>query len=421
MSKEIKRVLISGMIGNALEWYDFVLFIQFAPFISQLFFPANNKEAALLSTLGIFAAGFVMRPVGGILFGYLGDKFGRKVSLVFSILMMSIPTAMIGILPVYSQIGILSPILLTVIRLLQGIALGGGFSGCMAFLVEHAPANQRGLIGSASMFSLGAGVLFGIIVSLIISSSMDKASFKEWGWRLPFIASIFIGMVAFYIKKYVHESPVYLNAKKSGTLSKEPVRDVIKHHKKTLLIAIGIYLTVTVPFYTLSAYFNTFLQNKMDFTLQETMKMNGIAMIFFMIAIPISGYFSDKIGRKKVLSYAAIALAIAVYPVFCLVTSGSSLLTIYGQMIFAVIVGCYVGPTPATLVELFPTSVRFSGLALSYNISAAIFGGTVPLVYSQLIKYTDSYKTPAFYILFFILVTGYSIYKFKDKYNKSLV
>ena len=199
MQKEMKKVLFTSMIGNALEWYDFVLFVQFAPFIGKLFFPSDDPQSSLLAVFGVFAAGFIMRPIGGIIFGYLGDKFGRKISVILPILIMSIPTALIGFLPTYATIGIYAPVILTIIRLLQGIALGGGFSGCMTFLVEHAPKNQRGLLGSASMFSLAIGVIFGLIVSMLFSCTMSEEDFQNWGWRLPFIASIAIGYVAFYI------------------------------------------------------------------------------------------------------------------------------------------------------------------------------------------------------------------------------
>ena len=218
MNNEMKKVLISGMVGNALEWYDFILFLQFVPFIGQLFFPTSDPHAAFLSALGVFAVGFVMRPVGGIMFGYIGDRYGRKISIVISILLMSIPTAAIAILPTYESIGIFAPILLTLIRLMQGLALGGGFSGCMTFLVEHSPNNQRGLIGSASMFSLGAGVLLGIMVTYICFYSFGKSSFESWGWRIPFAISLVIGMVAFYIRGHVDESPIYLAAKERKSL-----------------------------------------------------------------------------------------------------------------------------------------------------------------------------------------------------------
>ena len=416
----MRKILVSSMIGNALEWYDFVLYVQFSTIIGKLFFPSDDPFTSLLATFGIFAVGFVMRPIGGILFGILGDKFGRKSALVFSILMMAIPTALIGFIPTYQQIGIAAPICLTLIRLLQGLALGGGFSGCMTFLVEHAPANRRGLIGSSSMFSLGAGVLLGIVVSLGFSHYLPEEDFMSWGWRLPFIVSLGIGMIAFYIKNNVDESPIYLEAKKHGNLSKTPVSEVFVNHWRELLIAIGIYITVTVPFYTFTAFFSTYLQHHANMTLHDSLVINGISMFVFMAAIPLTGYLSDLYGRKLVLMVSSVLVALVAYPVFSLMLEGGIIYPLIGQIIFGVALGAYMGPVPATLVELFPTNIRFTGLALSYNFSAAIFGGTAPFVYLNLIKITGSVMSPVFYILGFVVLTMMALLYYRDNYKKAL-
>lgn len=416
----MRKILISSMIGNALEWYDFVLYVQFSTIISNLFFPSDNQFTSLLATFGVFAVGFVMRPIGGILFGILGDKFGRKYALVFSILMMAIPTALIGFLPTYAQVGIIAPISLTIIRLLQGLALGGGFSGCMTFIVEHSPNNQRGIVGSTSMFSLGAGVLLGIVVSLGFSKCLSPEDFNSWGWRIPFIVSLGIGMIAFYIRNNIDESPVYLKAKEHGNLSKTPVKEVLTHHWKDLLVAIAMYLTTTVPFYSLTAFFSTFLQQHAGICLHDALMINGLALIGFMAIMPVSGWLSDKYGRKSVMMYSAAAIAILAYPVFILMLKGGFIYPLIAQIIFGLALGSYMGPVPAGLVELFPTNVRFTGLALSYNISAALFGGTAPFVYLQLIKATGSLTSPAFYIITFVIITLLILSGYKDKYKQAL-
>ena len=416
----MKKILISSMIGNALEWYDFVLYVQFAKIIGQLFFPSDDPFTSLLATFGIFAVGFVMRPLGGVLFGVLGDRFGRKAALVFSILMMAIPTAMIGFIPTYQQIGVAAPVLLTIMRLLQGLALGGGFSGCMTFIVEHAPSKQRGLIVSTTMFSLGGGVLLGIVVSLGFSHLLPEDDFLSWGWRLPFIISLAIGMVAFYIKNNIDESPIYLEAKKHGKISKTPIRGVITHHWKELLIAIALYLTVTVPFYSFTAFFSTFLQQHAGVSLFDALVINGIAIFIFMLAMPVTGWLSDKYGRKNVLMITSIAIAILAYPTFLMLLEGGFIYPLVAQIIFGIALGAYMGPIPATLVELFPTNIRFTGLALSYNISAALFGGTAPFVYLKLIAFTGSVMSPAFYIMSFVVLTVIALLNFKDLYKKAL-
>lgn len=416
----MRKILISAMIGNALEWYDFVLYVQFSSIISKLFFPMEDHFNSMLATFGVFAAGFVMRPLGGILFGWIGDRYGRKISLISSILLMAVPTALIGILPTYATIGVVAPILLTLIRLMQGLALGGGFSGCMAFLVEYAPENRRGAVGSASMFSLGAGVLLGILVSSLFVHLIGNEAFEAWGWRLPFIISIFIGMIAFYIRSYVHESPLYLQAKESGNISDTPVKEVLTNNFPALIRAIGVYLTVTVPFYTLTAYFNNFLQKYMHYPISKSLLINGIAIFACMIAIPFSGALSDKVGRKKILTITAIILCLISYPVFLLIGAGGMTLPILGQALFGIILGIYLGPVPAFLVEIFPTRIRFTGLALSYNTSAALFGGTVPMVYIWMVEKTTLATAPAFYIMIFTILTVISIYGYRDKYNQSL-
>lgn len=416
----MRKILISSMIGNALEWYDFVLYVQFANIISQLFFPSNDSFTSLLATFGVFAVGFVMRPLGGVLFGMLGDMFGRKAALVFSILMMAVPTALIGFIPSFAEIGIAAPILLTLMRLLQGLALGGGFSGCMTFIVEHSPDNERGLIGSTTMFSLGAGVFLGIVVSLAVSGFLSEEHFISWGWRVPFIISLAIGMVAFYIKNYIDESPVYLKAKEHGKISKTPIHEVFYNHWRELLIAVALYLSVTVPFYTFTAFFSTFLQNHAGLALKEAMIINGIAIFVFMFAIPFTGWLSDIYGRKKVLVTCVILIAISAYPAFSLLLKGGFVYPLLGQILFGLTVGGFMGPIPATLVELFPTNIRFTGLALSYNFSAALFGGTAPFVYLKLIEWTGSIMSPVFYILMFVCITLFALYHFTEHYKDEL-
>ncbi len=406
----MKKIIISSMIGNALEWYDFILYIQFSIIISQLFFPPTDPFTSLLATFGIFAVGFVMRPIGGLLFGLLGDKLGRKSALVISILMMAIPTALIGFIPTYAQIGIAAPICLTLMRLFQGLALGGGFSGCMTFIIEHAPEEKRGLVGSCAMFSLGAGVLTGILVSIGFSTWLPEKDFITWGWRLPFILSLVVGMIAFYIHNHVNESPEYLKLKEQGNLSKNPLLNVFKHHWKELLIAIAIYITVTIPFYTFTAFFSTYLQRYAGVTLHDALIINGTAMLFCMAIMPFTAWLSDGYGRKPVLISTAVIIALVTYPSFKLLLQGYPF---FAQILFGTALGAYMGPVVATLVELFPPNIRFTALALSYNFSAAVFGGTTPIVYLNLIKITNSVTSPVFYIIGFVVLTILALTQYK--------
>lgn len=416
----MKRVIISGMIGNALEWYDFALYGHFAMILSKLFFPTCDPYVGTLATYTVFAAGFIMRPVGALFFGYIGDKYGRRTALCASILMMAIPTGCIGLLPTYESIGIWAPILLGVIRLLQGASIGGEFSGCIAFLVEFSPMKKRGLVGSASMVSLCAGMLLGSIVATAVSKLMPQADFESWGWRIPFLIGILIGLVGIYVRMNLHESPVYMKAKAHNDLSRMPVREVFREHCKDLFIGIGLYLTVTVPFYTFTIFIKTFMSNTLGFSYFDSLTVNLISITVAMLVMPFSAWLSDLYGRKIVMKYSAYAFIALIYPVFWLLTSGGYTAALISQLIFALLVGFYMGPVPAALVELFPTRVRFTGVGLSYNISAGLFGGSAPLVGTWLIAQTGRPDSMALYIVLFAVVTLITLHYYRETYRKPL-
>ncbi len=417
----MRRVVASSMIGNGLEWYDFALYGIFAPIIFKpQYFPSDNYYAGMLATYGVFAMGFLMRPIGAVMFGYIGDHYGRKFALMVSILLMAIPTACIGLLPNYEQIGIWAPILLTVIRLLQGLSLGGEFSGSIVFVVEHAPIHKRGYAGSSSIMSLCGGMLLGLAVATFFSKIMSQQDFESWGWRIPFLLGIAIAFVGAYIRHHTDESPHYEKAKQEDKLSKTPLREALQQHPLSLLRGIGLYLCVTVPFYILTVYLNEFLTHHLGYPKDDTLFVMTLSMTLLMFMVPVTGKVSDKFGRKRVLMATTIAYFVCAYPLFLLMIQPGFANALTAIMILTVIVSFYIGPAPTMLVELFPTSVRYTGMAVSYNICAALFGGTAPMVVTWLIKDTQMLTVPALYIMLCAVLSFISFIGYHDRYREEL-
>jgi len=415
----MRKVVVAGMIGNGLEWYDFALYGYFAPVIGRLFFPDNDEYIQMLSTYGIFAAGFLMRPVGAIFFGYLGDKLGRKFSLALSLILMAVPTACMGLLPTYQTIGIFAPILLILLRMLQGLALAGQFSGSMAFLVEHAPRRHRGLVGSTTVISLCMGMLLGSLVATAFTTFLSKADFESWGWRVPFIFGFIIALVGFYIRHSTEESPHYTKAKEEGTLSKTPVRHALSGHLTELLRGIGIYLSVTVPFYTLTVFLNGYMVSGLGIMARDAYNISSICMVLMIILIPFTAHFTDVYGRKTILQVITVVYMLSAFPLFILMNKGGYGNVLASMLIFTVVISCFISAVPALLVELFPTSVRYTGMALSYNI-AAILGGFTPMIETWLIKETGNNNMMASYIILCAVISFISFLGYKDNYQQEL-
>jgi MHS family proline/betaine transporter-like MFS transporter len=408
------------MIGNGLEWYEYALYAYVVTIISKLFFPAGDQSAHLLATLGIFAVGFVARPFGGILFGVIGDRYGRRAALVASIFLMAIPTGCIGLLPTYAQVGIAAPILLTFLRIMQGLSLGGEFSGSMTFLVEHSPSNKRGLVGALSVASLIVGFLLGSLLATLINALLGEARFEAWGWRIPFLLGVPIGLIGYYIRHHCAESPTYIFAKEQGTLSETPIRDAITQEYWHILQSIGIYISVTMPFYLVSAYFMTFTEHTLGRSKGEALMLNTLNMLILLILSLFSAWLADRIGRKRIMVVTAVAYLLFTYPTMQLMLRPELSWIILGQALFAIIVAIYIGPIPAILVEMFPTRVRYSAMALSYNICAALFGGTAPMVNQWLITTTGNNLSMAWYVMACAATSLGALYFYRDQYQESL-
>lgn len=419
-SKKLRKIILSGMLGNGLEWYDYALYAQMSFIISELFFPGTNESLKLIATFGVFAVGFIFRPLGAVLFGYLGDRYGRKFSLVVAILMMAIPTGCIGLLPTYAQIGIWAPILLTIIRIFQGLSLGGEFSGSITYIVEHSPSNRRGIAGSTSIMSLLIGFLLGSFVALLFVKGMDPESFRSWGWRIPFLLGIVVGLVGLYIRRQCDESPAYEEAKQEGTLCERPVRTALLHHKLPMFQAFAFYISVTMPFYLTSVYLLSFTHTKLGLSVDDALIINTAAMLSILAACIASALLSDRVGRKRVMLPAALIMMVCIYPIFMAMGTGVFLNILLAQMVLGALVGLYTAPVPAVLVELFPTSIRYTGMALAYNLAAAIFGGTAPMVCEWLISATGSHNSIAFYVIVCNAVSASALYFYKDRYKEPL-
>lgn len=417
------KVLISSMIGNALEWYDFMLYGYCAAIIGKLFFPAHDAFSSLLATYSVFFIGFVMRPLGGLLFGYLGDHIGRKRSLMWSIYCMAIPTALIGVLPTYEHIGWIAPILLTFLRLLQGISMGGEFTGSIVFVVEHADAKYRGFWGSWTTFSAAIGVLIGSAVCVAIGTFLSESEVMQWGWRIPFVLSITGSMVGAFVRKRLQETDAFEHHKKTAFRWK----DLFHQHGKALLQLVALEVVVAVGFFTICLFIVNYLQNFVGISYYHATLINTLATICFACSIPISGYCSDVWGRKPVLRMASALLMISAVPAFFALSSGILHWMMLAQIVLNIVFGMYFSVIPATIVELFPAHVRCLGVSLAHNITMMVFGGTAPTLAVFLIQrtvnsnYADwALVTPGIYLSIAAGISYCASFWIKESYRKSI-
>ena len=397
--KTLRKTLLSASIGNMLEFYSFTLFGLFLPVISPLFFPEKDPVASLLYGYIFFAVGFFAYPLGALLFGHIGDRVGRKKALSLAICIMAFPTALIGMLPSYSYLGIFSPILLFICRLLQGICAGGEYNGAGIFIIEHAGKNKEGFSGA---FVAAAGT-FGAFFATIIGFIFTVPGMPEWAWRIPFFLGSFIGFVGFYIRRELKESPEFL---KDNEFSKKisPFVEIVKHHYKAFICAVGIGALGTVPFYMVIGYLNTYFVTIEKINLFEMMALNMGLTFFCAITLPFIGSMADSIGHARIMIISSLVLLCYSFLFFLLLQEKSIFIIAIAEAFLLGLSQGYVAPLNAFVSKLFPVSVRYSGTSLGYCVGMALFGGTTPYISSILIEYTHNPIAPAFYLIFVCLL-----------------
>ncbi|MBJ7450118.1 MAG: MFS transporter [Parachlamydiales bacterium] len=425
MKKLTSRNALSGSLGNLLEWYDFSLYGYFAAVIAKLFFPVEGKYTSLLMAFGVFAVGLFMRPIGGLILGHYGDKLGRKFALILSIVIITLPTFLMGVLPTYAQIGITATYILIFLRILQGLSVGGEFIGTTIFLVEHAPNTKRGIGGSFAYMGQTGGML-GSAFAITLTDLLTPEQLYSWGWRIPFLIGIVLGFFGLYMRKQVFETPPFCQLQKKHAVSRTPLKEVFQHHWKSVLTVFGLILFQAVSFYMILLYTVTWLNVELGLSKAITFPLNIIATIVFTALIPFFGKVSDKIGRKPLVMSACAAAFILTFPLFYLIalapnTSSPFWFALLPLCIFSVILAAYHGPLAAILVEITPLKSRYSTLAVGYNFSAAIFGGTAPLVATYMVAKTNNIFAPCYYLMAASLITFLVVvFALKESYHRKI-
>jgi metabolite-proton symporter len=420
--RKMNRVLLASLVGSSIEWFDYFLYGTVAALVfNQVFFVTEDPSVGLLLAYASFALAFFIRPFGGIIFSHIGDRIGRKKTLVLTLTLMGVATFGMGLLPTYQAIGIWAPILLITLRLIQGLGIGGEWGGALLLAVEYAPKEKRGLYGSVPQMGITIGMLLGTI-ALSIMTLLPEDSFMTWGWRVPFILSALLVVFGLWIRKGIDETPSFKAVQEKGDIPKVPLFHTLKYHWREVLIAIGAKVVETAPFYIFSTFVVSYATTNLGFTRTATLGAVMVGTIVTTILIPIMGALSDRVGRKPVYVYGTIAMALYAFPYFWLVKQGSVTL-----LVIATVIGLGVIWAPITAVlgtmlsEIFSAEVRYTGISLGYQIGAALAGGTAPLVATALLlKFNNSYVPVALYIVFTAVVSLLAVWAVKDRKGQEL-
>lgn len=392
-----KQILISSL-GNILEWLDFGLFLFLASNIANLFFPSENLLISQLSTFSVFAAGFLCRPIGGLVFAHFGDKYGRAKPLRFSILMMTFSTLCIGLLPTYSSIGIMAPLLFTFLRLIQGFAIGGEYSGVMTYLVESAPKNRRGLFGSFAATGANLGFFMATLSILFLEHYFTSNQMLDYGWRIPFITMGFLGALLAYFRIKLLETPVYKKLQAHQKIESAPLWKALGSSRKSLILIFGLNSMSCGFYYVFFAYMPEYLQHYLHFSAQSAFKAELYTLIAMLFLVPIMGAAGDRFGRKKMLLIGTGAMIILAWPLFYFLSLSSLILMTLTLSLATILSSIDQGNTLTSVVESCNPSIRYSSIAFSYNISSAIFGGLSPIIVIYLIEKINL-AAPGYYII----------------------
>ncbi|HUB12626.1 MAG TPA: MFS transporter [Acetobacteraceae bacterium] len=374
-----------GLIGNMVEWYDWTIYGLLSSVFASQFFPSGNAMTALLATLATFALGFVMRPVGSLVLSPLADKYGRRRMLALTILLMGLGSLIVAVTPSYASIGVGAPLLLLLARLLQGFSAGGEFQGAAAFLVEHAPANQRGAIGSLHIASIGLAVLIATGIAALTTNYITPTALTAWGWRLPFLLGAALSLYGLYIRSGLPETPHFVAAEERQTLHARPILRALQDHPWESFVVFAMQMG-TVQFYTWTVFLPTYAHLAGGLPLSQGFIGGVISLAVFCVATPAAGALSDRIGRRPVLLAYAIGFLLLAWPLLHLLQSGDFLAFLLVDVVGCLLLAMADGVLSATLCELFPTQVRTSGIGLPYAICSAIFGGTAPLIAAWLLS-----------------------------------
>jgi MHS family proline/betaine transporter-like MFS transporter len=417
---DVRKAVAGASIGNAVEWFDFAIYGFLATFIAANFFPSGNETAALLNTFAIFAAAFFMRPLGGFVFGPLGDRIGRQRVLAVVILLMSCSTLAIGLLPTYTAIGVAAPLLLLFLRCLQGFSAGGEYGGGAVYLAEFASVKRRGLTVTFMVWSGVLGFLIGSVTVTLLQALLPTEAMESYGWRIPFLLAGPLGLVGLYIRLRLDDTPQFAELSKTQQLAKSPLREAVRTAWRPILQVIGLMIIFNIGYYVVFSFLPTYFIKTLHFTKTNAFVSITLASLVALILILPLAALSDRIGRRPMLVAGALTFAIGGYPLFLLLNSGSLASAIAAHCGLAAIEAVYVCAAVAAGVELFATRVRYSGFSIGYNLCVAAFGGTTPYVVTWLTAKTANSVAPAYYVVAAAVVSLLTVLTLRETAGRPL-
>lgn len=420
--RTLRRVTLGGSVGTYVELYDYAIYGFLASTIALVFFPGEGSDAALLMTYGVFGLTFAIRPLGGVVLGVLGDRIGRRFALVFAITLMTAATAGVGLLPTYAAVGIAAPILLLCMRLLQGFSAGGEAPAANSFVAEYAPSARRAWYTCFTQVGSFTALLTGALLAAGLTGLLGQDAMQAWGWRIPFLVALPIGVIGYYIRSRLQDSPEFRKVRESEQVSSNPIKETFTGSANITAIVLAILLPLLngSGYYILFVYMPTYLSNSLDFSAVDGLLVTSVALVVLIVSMPFAARLSDRYGRRVVLAGSAFGLAVLAYPCYWVMTRGSLELAVIGAAVMACVFSGHTAIIHTALVELFPTRLRTTGYSIGYNVSTAIFGGGAPFLVTYLIQAMDNTSVPAYYVIATAIGTAIAALAMKETSRQPL-